>query len=151
MENLSIRDADLNPTTRSYLDELSSATGTSKVALLELSVALLYRQFFGLSKSAASAGGMLPQLEVVDGVTRSKALGEVPSPDQSIQERRVELGLTRVALASAAGVSEGTVRRFEAGNYRPELVSLEMVQKLASGLKWTERQTALALGAKRHL
>ena len=75
----------------------------------------------------------------------------MPSPDQSIQERRVELGLTRVALALAAGVSEGTVRRFEAGNYRPELVSLEMVQKLASGLKWTERQTALALGAKRHL
>ena len=46
MDHLSNRDADLNPTTRGYLDELSAVTGTSKVALLELSVALLYRQFF---------------------------------------------------------------------------------------------------------
>lgn len=138
-----VRDAELNPTTQAYLDELATATGITKVALLEMSVAVLYRQFFGLTPLSAAAGTLKSAAYVVETTDGQQ-------PTQTLKERREALGLTRVALAQAAGISEGTVRRFESGSYRPELVSAVMIQKLAMGLRWSERQTALAVGAKQH-
>ena len=141
----------LNPTTLGYLQELTMATGNTSTAVIEMSVALMYRHFFGHT-------ALRGQLSTSPSVSEVPSPAEPPSMNgyhltstekpQTLQARREELGLSRTALAQLSSISEGTVRRFEAGRYRAEFIKAEMVAKLAHGLQWSEQAVAAALGAK---
>lgn len=51
---------------------------------------------------------------------------------QTIQERRVELGMTQKELAALAGVNPGTISRLESGSLAP---SLSVASKVARALE----------------
>lgn len=140
----------LSPVTLRYLDSLGAATGNTSTSLVEMSVALFYRELFGVSALRSSEPSPIDSIpSPVDGDTQDDKKRKGTDESSSIKQRREALQLSRVAVAQAAGVSEGTVRRFENGQYKPHLINDAMIAKMARGLQWSEEETSQALKGKR--
>ena len=145
----------LNPATLSNLDALTGATGSTMTAVIEMAVAFLYREMFGADALLRNAHQAQPDTQIssdirVKDLELSVAEGREiteKSPGERLKARRIELGLNRVQLAKAAGISEGSVRRYENDAYQSHAVTPEFVAKLALGLQWTPQRTAEMLGA----
>jgi predicted transcriptional regulator len=65
--------------------------------------------------------------------------GEIFISVSSIAERRIELGLSRYALAKLSGITNVTIRNIEVGATRPRLSTLEAINQALDKLEMKNR------------
>lgn len=155
MEHKAQKTFKLHRVTVANLETLSKATGSNSTAVVEMAVAFLYSHLFGPAallentRFIRSDSGLSDEPQVPDAHEMSgSGVEETQTPGTLLKARRIELGLSRVELAKACKVSEGTIRRYEGDSYKASAVSWEIVRKLARGLQWEEQALARHLNAQ---